>query len=120
MMDWFSMVLLFAQAEQPRQAPANDLFSFLPPVLMAFAVFYFLLIRPQKKEQANRQALLATLKKNDRVVTIGGIIATVANISADGEEVTLKLDEGRVRMVRTSIQKILSADSEAEKPAGST
>lgn len=119
MMDWFSLVL-FAQEGQPKQAPANDLFSFLPPILMAFAVFYFLLIRPQKKEQANRQALLATLKKNDRVVTIGGIIGTVANISEDGEEVTLKLDEGRVRMVRTSIQRILSPDSKSEKPAVST
>ena len=119
-MDWVSTLLLFAEGEPARQQPpADPLYQLLPPVLMAFAVFYFLLIRPQKREQATRQAMLSTLKKNDRIVTIGGIIATVANISADGEEVTLKLDEGRIRVVRSSIQKIISTETESEKPAGS-
>jgi preprotein translocase subunit YajC len=118
-MEWFSVILLFAEGEQPRPQAGPELISMLPPVLMAFAVFYFVLIRPQKREQANRQAMLETLKKNDKVVTIGGMIGTVANISEDGKEVTLKIDEGRVRMVRSSIQSILNPEAEAKKAGGS-
>lgn len=90
---------------------------FLPFAAIA-VIFYFLLIRPQKREQAARESMLSALKKNDRVVTIGGMIGTIANITADGQEVTLKVDDNtRIRMIRSSIQRVLSADGEAEKPA---
>jgi preprotein translocase subunit YajC len=64
--------------------------------------------------------MLSALKKNDRVVTIGGMIGTVANITPDGQEVTLKVDDNtRIRMIRSSIQRVLSGDGEAEKTADS-
>jgi preprotein translocase subunit YajC len=111
---------LLAQEEQPR-APsgAGQLVTFLPFVAIAI-IFYFLLLRPQRREQAAREAMLSALKKNDKVVTVGGMIGSVANISPDGQEVTLKVDDNtRIRMVRSSIQRVLSADGEAEKPAES-
>ncbi len=53
------------------------------PFVLMFAVFYFLLIRPQQKKQKNRTAMLNTLKKGDKVVTIGGLHGTIFEITDD-------------------------------------
>jgi preprotein translocase subunit YajC len=117
-MDWHSAVLLLAQEDPKKQpAPTDFLFSMFP-LLAIFVVFYFLLLRPQRREQASKESMLAALKKNDKVVTIGGMIGTVANISADGQEVTLKVDDNtRIRMIRSSVQRVLTAGGEAEGSA---
>lgn len=116
-MDWLLVESLLA-APEPNAAPAappgSEFVMYLPLVAIA-VIFYFLLIRPQKREQAAREAMIKALKKNDKVVTIGGIIGTVANISSDGQEVTLKVDDNtRIRMTRTSIQRVLSAEDGAD------
>lgn len=116
-MDWLPVVwLLAANEEKPAQAPGLDFLAFAPFVAIAI-IFYFLLIRPQRREQASRESMLAALKKNDRVVTIGGIIGNVANISSDGQEVTIKVDDNtRIKFIRSSIQRVVSTEAEAEKP----
>ncbi|MBI1345221.1 preprotein translocase subunit YajC [bacterium] len=74
------------------------------PFLVIFLLLFPLIIWPQRKEQQKRNSLLTSLKKNDRVVTIGGIIGSVANISTDGKEITLKVDDNtRIKFTRTSI-----------------
>jgi preprotein translocase subunit YajC len=64
--------------------------QFLPLVLI-FAVFYFLLIRPQQQKQKDARAMLAALKRGDRVVTGGGILGTVQRVpmvqDKDGKQV---------------------------------
>jgi preprotein translocase subunit YajC len=116
-MEFWSQVQLLAEGEPKQSSP--DLLMFAPLILIA-VVFYLLLWKPQRKEQAVREAMLSALKKNDRVATIGGIIGTVANISTDGQEVTLKVDDNtRIKFVRSSIQRVLGAEGEAEKPAES-
>jgi preprotein translocase subunit YajC len=119
-MDWVRVALLLAQDEPKKvPGPGGEFAMFLPFVAIA-VLFYFLLIRPQKREQATREKMLSALKKNDKVVTIGGMIGTVANITSDGQEVTLKVDDNtRIRMIRSSIQRVLSGDGEAEKSADS-
>ncbi|HLJ10031.1 MAG TPA: preprotein translocase subunit YajC [Planctomycetaceae bacterium] len=98
----------------------SNLWAFAPFILIAI-IFYFLMLRPQRKEQAKRESMLSAMKKNDKVVTIGGIIGSVANISADGQEVTLKVDDNtRIKFLRSSIQRIVSTESDAEKPAEKT
>jgi preprotein translocase subunit YajC len=52
----------------------------LIPFIFIFVVFYFLLIRPQQKKQKEHQAMIANLKKNDEIVTTGGIHGTIVNI----------------------------------------
>ena len=52
----------------------------LMPVVFIFIIFYFLLIRPQKKAQDELKKMIAALKKNDEVITTGGIHGTVVNI----------------------------------------
>lgn len=114
-MEFWSLVQLLAAGEERQPAPGGDLLMFAPLILIA-VVFYFLLLRPQRREQATRDAMLGAIKKNDKVVTIGGIVGSVANISADGQEVTLKVDDNtRIKFIRSSIQKVLTSDGEVEK-----
>ena len=61
----------------------TDILTLLWPFLLMFAVFYFLLIRPQQKRNKQRSQMLAALKKGDRVVTIGGIHGTIVEITDD-------------------------------------
>lgn len=63
----------------------------LLPLILIFAIFYFLLIRPQQKRQKQRNAMLQALKRGDKVVTIGGIHGTISDITE--ERVTLKVSD---------------------------
>jgi len=113
-MDYFQtiMPLLFAAEEDG----GGNIFSVMWPVMIAiFVLYYFIVIRGNRRERAKREELLSSLKKNDRVVTIGGIIGTVASTSQDGREVTLKIDDNaRMKVLRTAIQGPLK--EEKEKP----
>jgi preprotein translocase subunit YajC len=68
----------------------NPLVS-LMPIILIFVIFYFLLIRPQKKAQDDHKKMIAGLKKNDEVVTSGGIHGTIVNVK--DAAVTLKVDD---------------------------
>src|SRR5258708_20704954 len=122
-MGWLAVAWLVAAGGEDNPAPKGgaqgpDIFSLILPFIPIAILFYFLMLRPQRKEQAARETMLSALKKNDKVVTIGGIIATVANISPDGQEVTLKVDDNpRVKFTRSAIQRVVSSDGEGEKPA---
>src|SRR5947209_5566263 len=53
------------------------------PLVLIFVVFYFLMIRPQQQRQKEMKSMLSALKRNDRVVTAGGIVATVTRVPPD-------------------------------------
>jgi preprotein translocase subunit YajC len=74
---------LFAAAPGPQP----NLFGFLVPMLLIFAIFYFLIIAPSRKRQRKLQELVSALKRGDLVVTNGGIIGRV--VRADDRTVTL-------------------------------
>ncbi|MFB5268016.1 preprotein translocase subunit YajC [Paenibacillus enshidis] len=61
----------------------NNLLGMVLPFILMFAIFYFLLIRPQQKKQKQRNSMLGALKKGDKVVTIGGLHGTIAEITDD-------------------------------------
>jgi preprotein translocase subunit YajC len=97
----------FAQAAGSAGGIAGGIESFLPLVLI-FVVFYFLLIRPQQKRAKQHKELLAQLRRGDRIVTGAGIYGTITKVVSE-QEVVVEIAEGvRVRMVRASIQDILS------------
>ena len=85
--------------------PSGGLVSFFPLIMIAVA-FYFLILRPQQKEQKDRQAMQSALSKGDRVVTAGGIHGTITGTEDDvvtveianvkGDRVRLKVDRGKV------------------------
>jgi len=77
------------------------------PLLLIFGVFYFLLIRPQQKKQKEHRALLASLKRGDRVLTAGGIIAQVTRVKEGVDEVEVEIAPNvRVSVLRATITDI--------------
>ncbi|HEV8439443.1 MAG TPA: preprotein translocase subunit YajC [Methylomirabilota bacterium] len=78
-----------------------------------FAIFYFLLIRPQQKQKRDREATLSSVKKGDRVVTTSGLHGTVVGLNE--HTMTLKVaDQVRLDFDRTALGRILTpADKES-------
>ena len=84
---------------------SNLLITLLPFILM-FAIFYFLLIRPQQKKQRSRGAMLNALSKGDKVVTIGGLHGTIDAV--DDATVFLKCSDGsRLQFERAAVGRVL-------------
>jgi preprotein translocase subunit YajC len=81
--------------------PATFLIQLLPMVAI-FAIFYFLLIRPQQRQRRERDEMLRNLKKGDRIITSGGLIGTVMGLGP--ETVTIKIaDSVRVECLRSAV-----------------
>jgi preprotein translocase subunit YajC len=75
-----------------------------------FAIFYFLLIRPQQKQKREREAMLGALKKGDRVVTTGGLWGTVTGL--DEQKVVLRVaDQVRLEFDRAAVGRVVVEDS---------
>ncbi len=93
-----------------------DIVSLLPLVLI-FVVFYFLLIRPQQQKMKQHRQLLSGIRRNDRVLTGGGIIGTVTKVVSD-TEVIVEIAEGvRVRVARGTIADVLTRGEAPAAPA---
>lgn len=83
----------------------------LLPIILIFVVFYFLLIRPQKKAQAEHKKLIEGLKKNDEVITNSGIHGTIANVK--DTTVTMKVDDNvKIEIQKNSVSLIKRKASE--------
>ena len=81
---------------------------------LVFLIFYFLLIRPQKKEQKKLEALIANIKKGDKIVTIGGIHGIISLVKE--RTVIVKVDEGcKIEMSRSAIATVIQETK--DKPA---
>jgi len=91
----------------------------LPLFAIIFILFYFIMLRPQRAEQAKRKAMLANMKKNDRVVTVGGIYGVITNVRPEADEVTVKIDETnntKLRMTLGSITRVLGDEGSQDTP----
>jgi preprotein translocase subunit YajC len=83
----------------PGGAAGGSFTSFMLPMILMVVIFYFLLIRPQQQKAKEHKALLANLKKGDRIITNGGIIGTIVNL--DDQIVNLEVaDKVRIEMGR--------------------
>ncbi|MEM1483888.1 preprotein translocase subunit YajC [Oscillospiraceae bacterium PP1C4] len=85
------------------QETAASLMSFLPLVLI-FVVFYFVLIRPQKKREKETQNMRNSLEVGDEIVTAGGIIGTVVVIKEDNLVIETGSDRSKIRIARWAVQ----------------
>ena len=84
-------------------------------------LFYFLIILPQQQQEKKRRAMIDALKKNDKVLTTGGIYGTVISVDANNDKVVLRVDDERgvkLAFTKASVARVLEASS--EKPAEST
>lgn len=100
--------VILAQAANGNQ---GSWLTLLIPMAAIFILFHVMISRPQRREQARRDEMLKNLKKNDPVVTIGGIIGTVVSVAEDGSEVTVRVDEGaRLKFRRDAIREVIRKD----------
>nr|WP_319491494.1 preprotein translocase subunit YajC [uncultured Desulfobacter sp.] len=93
---------------------AGGLAGFLP-IIILFAIFYFLLIRPQQKKAKEHKQMLDNLKKGNRVVTSGGIFGTI--VSLDDTTVGLEIAEKvKIKVARGNIGGLITDNGIQEKP----
>jgi preprotein translocase subunit YajC len=96
-------------------ASAEGQTSLMPMIIMwtaIIAIFYFLLIRPQKKAQQRHQALVQGLKKGDEVMTDGGIIGQVIHLKEDRVLLRTGTDT-RIEVARVKIARVFGSATEA-------
>lgn len=97
-------------------AEGPDIFSLLMPIVMIGVLFYLLIVRPEKRKQADVAQMQANLKKNDHVVTAGGMLGVVVNASQGSTDVTLRVDDNtRIRVLRSHILRVISGDKPLEE-----
>jgi preprotein translocase subunit YajC len=95
----------FAQAAGGGAASA---FTSFVPLILIFAIMYFLLIRPQQKKLKEHKAMVEGLRRGDQVLTQGGIIGKVTKVKEDGE-LEVEIAEGvRVRVIRSTVAQVIS------------
>jgi preprotein translocase subunit YajC len=91
----------------------------VPMLLMMgiiFGIMYFLVLRPQAQQEKQRRGLVDGLKRNDRVITKGGIVGVV--VSVHGDELVLRVDEDkntRIRFLKDAIASLNEAGTSKEK-----
>jgi len=80
----------------------------LMPIILMFVIIYFLLLRPQQKRQKQQQAMLNSLKKNDQVITAGGLLGTIVGLKEKQGTILLRVaDTVKIEVVRSSIARII-------------
>jgi preprotein translocase subunit YajC len=86
---------------------AAGAFTSFVPLILIFAIMYFLLIRPQQKKLKEHKAMVEALRKGDQVITQGGIVGKVYKVN--DTEVEVEIAEGvRVRVVRSTISQVMN------------
>ncbi len=118
------MFLAFQVTEQPNagggqsgEPAAEGGMSMFTIMLMFLALFFLLMMitsKPGQKDQQRVKALIDSLKKNDKVVTAGGIVGTVVNVNSDSDFLTIRIDESnntKMQVLKQSIIRVLNDSS---------
>ncbi len=109
-------------AEGAATPPGPSPVFMLMPLLFMVALYFLVVHRPQRREQADRQAMLTNLKKNDHVLLTSGIFGVVTNIRPDADEVTVRVDESsntKLRVTRASVARVIVDDVAEKSESGS-
>ena len=115
-MDWMSIFFGISRAVAESSntvdssaqeiSPVASLISMLLPMVLIFVVFYFFLIRPQKKKDKKVKDMLAALKPGDRICTIGGIYGTIKSIKDDTIELSVGREDTKMIVARWAIRNV--------------
>ena len=113
-----NFLILFAEAAPPDGGGDGGfpwLLYMIPAVLI---IMWFLMINPQKKQEERMRKMLNSIGKNDRVMTVGGLIGTVHSIDKEQNEIVLKVDESnntRIRFHLTAVNTVFHKESGGDK-----
>jgi preprotein translocase subunit YajC len=112
------MLPVFAMAQDaPGTSSQPSLFGSFLPFLLMFVVMYIFFILPKQKENKKTELMRNSLKKGDKVLTMSGIIGVIAHI--DDRFVSIKTGDTKIDFEKTSVVKLLEADSEKKHEADS-
>ncbi len=101
----------------PPPAPGGDMMKLIFPLILCFAVIYFIVMLPERKKQKARQAMIKGVKKGDQVVTTAGIIGKAVRV--DEREVVLQVDKDndvRIQFLKSAIHEVIPEGSESASP----
>jgi preprotein translocase subunit YajC len=97
-----------------QEAPEADVPFFANPLFLMviiFALMWFMFIRPQRKQEQTRRAMIASIKKNDRILMNGGLYGIVTNVKDAEDEITIRIDDKgdvKVRVSRNMIATVVN------------
>ncbi len=105
----FEFITLMAGNPNAGQQP--NTFGFFLPIIMIFLIMYFLIFRPQMKKQKQQKMMLDSIQKGDKIITVGGILGTVAGIKEkDGTLIVKIADNTKIELVKTSVAKVVGRE----------
>ena len=92
-----------------------EAFAQFVPLILIFAIMYFLLIRPQQKKLKEHQTMVNALRRGDQIITQGGVLGKVTKVKDDTAEVEVEIASGvTVRVVRSTIASVLNKTEPAK------
>lgn len=95
----------------------TDFASSIVPLVLVFAIMYFLLIRPQQQRMKQHRQMVDNVKRGDTVVTAGGIVAKVTKVRDDGELMVEIADNVQVRVMKSTLSEVRAKTVPAETKA---
>ena len=106
--------MLISPAYAQSASGGGAIFEMLFPLLMVFAIIYFMILRPQARRQKEHTAMIDSVRRNDTIVTQGGLIGKVAKVGDDELDVDFG-DNMRVKVVKSMIISVRSKSDPADK-----
>ncbi len=118
------MLLLFSllfstpvYAQDPAGEMTPDMWSDLFILVLIFLIFYFILFRPQAKKIKEHKAMVEALRRGDKVVTAGGIVAEVTKVE-DDNRLEVEIAQGvRIKIVQSTVSDVLTPGKASQKEA---
>lgn len=105
--------MFFLLQAAAKQSSPGGMLSMLLPFILMFVVMYFLILRPQKRKEKDRKAMISRVKKNDKVVTAGGVHGTITSLREN--EIILRIDDAKdvkIKLDRSAIAAVLEVSHE--------
>ena len=106
--------MLISPAYAQSTATGGSLFELLFPLVMVFAIIYFMILRPQQKRQREHANMVDALRRGDTVITQGGLVGKVAKVAEDEIEVDIA-ENTRVSVIKTMIISVRAKGEPAKK-----
>ena len=97
-------------------AGAGSAFTSIVPLILIFAIMYFLLIRPQQKKLKEHQAMVDAVRRGDQIITQGGVVGKIVKVKEDGSgEVEVEIADGvKIRLIKSTIAQVLNKTEPAK------
>jgi preprotein translocase subunit YajC len=111
---------LIAQGQPQAVEDPYQFIRIMGPIFFVMVLFYFMLLRPQKRKEQELREMVRNVKENDRVVTIGGIYGVVTNVQREAERVTIRVDEATGAKLKINLSAIARVLTGEEQESGTS